>query len=291
LNVVAPLQVAIMETLRQRSTAERLAAMAGLVAATAAFLGFIPGVYRDPGALVVQSNGQDLATLVVGVPVLGFGLWASVRGSLRGRLVALGALAYLLYTYTVYAFVSVLGPLTALDIAVVGLAGWSLALASGALPDSEVETAVGPHLHRRATGFFLLAIATLFGLLWLSQIASAAMTGVLPQALIDAGWPTNPIYVLDLAFLLPLCALTGVRLLTHRPGAARLAVPLLVFAPLLSLGVLSISAFAAADGQPLEVVQAAIFVVTTVVGAALAFTALVPRTRHSASSSPDGVAA
>lgn len=280
-----------MQTLRKLSTAERLAALAGLLAAVAALLGFIPGVYRDPGPLVVQSNGQDLATLVVAVPVLALGLWASARGSLRGRFVALGALGYLLYTYTVYAFVSVLGPLTALDIAVVGLAAWSFALASTTLADRDVDAAVGAQLRRRATGVFLLAIATLFGLLWISQIGTAALTGGRPQALIDAGWPTSPIYVLDLAFLLPLCALTGSRLLRHRPGAVRFAVPLLVFTPLLSLGVLSISAFAVLDGQPLEIVQVAIFVVTTVVGAALASIALVPRPGPSASSSRGTVAA
>jgi hypothetical protein len=93
------------------------------------------------------------------------------------------------------------------------------------------------------------------------------------------------------AFVLPLCALTGIRLLTHRPGASYLAVPLLVFVPLLSFGVLSITAFAAVDGQPLEVVQIAIFIVTTVVGAALALAALVPRPHPFASSSQRPAAA
>jgi hypothetical protein len=274
-----------MNTLRQLSIAERLAALAGLVAAIAAILGFVPGVYRDPRPLIVQSNGQDLATLIVGVPVLVLGLWLAAKGSVRGRLIALGALGYLLYTYTVYAFVSVLGPLTLLDIAVVGLAAWSLALAAGALSAAEVEGAMDVHLRRRAAGVFLLVIVALFGLLWLGQIARAALTGVLPQALVDAGWPTSPIYVLDLAFLLPLCAVTGIRLLANRPGAARLAVPLLVFTPLLSLGVLSISVFAALDGQPLEAVQVAIFVATTAIGVGLALWALVPRPHASVSSS------
>ena len=70
--------------------AERLAALAGLVAAIAAILGFVPGVYRDARPLIVQSNGQDLATLVVGVPVLLLGLWLAAKGSVRGRLIALG---------------------------------------------------------------------------------------------------------------------------------------------------------------------------------------------------------
>jgi hypothetical protein len=98
-------------------------------------------VYRDPRPLVVQSNGQDFATLLVGLPVL--------------------------------------GPLTLLETTVVGLAAWSLALAAGAL--------------------------------------------------------------------------------------------------------LSITAFAAADGQPLDVVQIAILVAETAVGAALSFTALVPPARAAVS--------
>lgn len=81
-----------MKLIHHLSIAERFAALAGLVAAVAALAGFIPGVYRDPRPLIVQSNGQDLATLVVAIPVLALGLWASSRGSLRGRLVVLGAL-------------------------------------------------------------------------------------------------------------------------------------------------------------------------------------------------------
>ena len=280
-----------MNVLRQLSLPERLAALAGLAAAVAALGGFVPGVYRDPRPLIAQSNGQDLATLVVALPLLAFGLWASARGSLRGRLIALGALGYLLYTYAVFAFVSVLGPLTLLDIAVVGLAGWSIAGVLPTLADGDVEMALGARLPRRATGIFLLALAVAFAFLWLSQIGTAVASGVRPQALIEAGWPTSPIYVLDLAFVLPLCALTGVRLLTGRPGAARFAVPLLVFAPVFAIGILSLTAFAAADGQPLEVVQVGIFLVVTVVGAALAGRTLGTRPNVSASPGPRSASA
>jgi hypothetical protein len=132
---------------------------------------------------------------------------------------------------------------------------------------------VGEGLPRRTTGLFLLLIAATFGLLWLSQIATAALTGLRPQALVDAGWPTSPIYVLDLAFVLPLCVATGIRLIGGQP-ASRLALPLLVFTPLLSLGVLSISALAIAAGQPFEVVQVALFIVVTGVSVALAWLGL-----------------
>ena len=58
-----------------------------------------------------------------------------------------------------------------------------------------------------------------------------------------------------------------------------LAVPLLVFAPLLALGILSITPFAAADGQELELAQVGIFVVVSATGTALAWRALDSRPR------------
>ncbi len=260
------------------STSDRLAGLAGLAAAVASILGFIPGLYRDPRPLVVQSQGQDLATLILGVPVLAIGLWFASKGSLRGRLVAMGALGYLLYTYVVFAFFAVLSPATVLYIAVVGLASWSFFGSVPALSDAAVGAEVGGHLPRRPTGVFLLVVAVIFALLWLSQIGQVAVTGILPKALRDAGWPNNPIYVLDLGFVLPVCTLTGIRLMLNREGGVRFVVPLLIFIPLLSAGVLSITAFAVLDGQPFAVVEAAIFVVTTVVAAALAWLTLNPRT-------------
>ncbi len=268
---------ATMELVRSTTISQRLAALAGLVAGITALAGFLPGAYRDSHPLVVQSHGQDLATLVIALPVLALALRGAVRGSVRSRLVMIGALGYLLYTYAVYAFVSILGPLTALDIAVVGLAAWAIVFSGPDVPDDRVEAAVGSHLRARATGVFLLVVAALFALLWTSQIASASMSGHSPQALVDAGWPTSPIYVLDLAFALPLAVITARRLLTGRPGGVRLAVPYLVFVPLLASGILVMSLVAGGDGQALDAVQIVLFGLMTLVGATLAAMALDPR--------------
>jgi hypothetical protein len=138
-------------------------------------------------------------------------------------------------------------------------------------------------LPRRVTGVFLLALVFVFGLLWLSQIATAAMSGVRPQALVDAGWPTSPIYVLDLAFVLPLCAVTGVGLLRRR-GDSLGAIPLLVFASLIAVGILSISLFASVDGQSLDGMQIAIFVVVATASALLAWLGLTPKRSPAADS-------
>ena len=89
----------------------------------------------------------------------------------------------------------------------------------------------------------------------------------------------NPVYVLDLGFVLPLMVLAGVRLLAGRPGGFRLTVPLLVFLPLLALSILGMAVSGAADGQALEPVVLAIFAAVALVSTALAWLALDPRPR------------
>lgn len=265
-----------MDRLRRLSIPERLAALAGLAAAIASLAGFVPGLYRDPHVVIAQSHGYDVGNLVV-VVVLALALRAAAGGSLRGRLIAVGALGCLIYAYTTYAFEIVLNPATLLYIAVLAFGGWSLATGLARVGEGEVEATFGGHLPRRTTALFLLLIAVLFAFTWLGQIVSAVMSGQLPAALKDAGWPMNPVYVLDLGFVLPLLALTGLRLLTRRPGAERLAAALLVFLPLLALSIVAMALGGAADGQALEAPVLGIFGAVGLVSAALAWLALKPR--------------
>ena len=262
-----------MPTLTRLSIPERLAALAGLAAAAAAVAGFIPGLYRDPPVIVSQSHGYDLGILV-GVLVLWLGLLASTRGSVRGRLVATGALGALLYSFVTYAFMIVLNSATILYIAVLGFGGWAFATGLATIDEHEVDAAVADRLPRRAAGVFLAVLAVFFAITWLSQIAGAVVSGRLPVELQEAGWPMNPVFVLDLAFVLPLMALTSLQLVRHARGGARLAIPLLVFMPLLGLSILAMSLWAAADGQTLEPVVPAIFLVVIVLSTALAWLTL-----------------
>ena len=93
-----------------------------------------------------------------------------------------------------------------------------------------VHRRVTERLNRRAAGGLLVGVGAMFGLLWLGQIATVSMTGVFPPDLVKAGISSNPVYALDLAFFLPLCALAGIGLL-RRNGAAAFAFPMLSGSP------------------------------------------------------------
>ena len=265
-----------MDVLRRLSVSERLAALAALAAMMASLAGFVPGLYRDPRVVVAQSHGYDVGNLVAAV-VLVLALWASAGGSPRGRLVAIGALGCLLYSYVTYAFEIVLNPATFLYIAVLACGGWAFVTGLASADEHRPQTTIGVRLPRRTTGIFLLLLAALFASTWLGQIGGSVTSGQLPAELRAAGWPMNPVYVLDLGFVLPLLVLAGVRLLRGHPGGIRLAVPLLVFLPLLALSILAMAVAGAADGQALEPAMLAIFATVALVSTALAGFALDPR--------------
>jgi hypothetical protein len=260
-----------------RSIINRLAAIATGLAAFAAGAGLlIPGLYRDAPYWVQQARGTDLATLVVAVPVLALGLWAARRGSAAGQLAVFAGLLYVVYNYGIFVFSVVMNPLTAVHIAIVGLALWSLVLMTRGASLTEAGEAVAESLTRRAAGVLLIAVAGLFGLLWIGQIATATTTGVLAPDLVKAGLSTNPVYALDLAFFLPLCAVAGIGLL-RRTAAATYGQPMLIWVALMGAGVVGGFLFSAAAGEEVPVAVAVVIGALSLVSAAMA---AVPIVRH-----------
>jgi hypothetical protein len=251
----------------------RLAAVATFLAAGAALAGLaVRGLYVDAPNWVQQAQGTDLATLFLAVPMLAVGLWTASSGSSAGRLAVTAGLLYLVYNYAIFAFSVAMNPLTAVHIAILGLSLWSLLLDGRAAVEG--AQAITDHLNRRTAGAFLVGVAAMFGLLWLGQIATVATTGVLPPDLVKAGISSNPVYALDLALFLPLCAIAGIGLL-RRTGAAALAFPMLVWVPLMGAGVVGGMVLMAAAGDRAAVPVAVVITVLGVVSSIIAAGALV----------------
>lgn len=255
--------------------ANRLAAIATSLAAGAALAGLaVRGLYVDAPNWVQQAQGTDLATLFLAVPVLMAGLWTGSRGSAVGRLAVMAGLLYLVYNYAIFAFSVAMNPLTAVHIAIFGLALWSLLLAGRQAVEG--AEAVTDRLNRRTAGGLLVGVGVMFGLLWLGQIAATSTTGILPPDLLKAGISSNPVYALDLAFFLPLCAISGVGLL-RRNGAAAYAFPMLVWVPLMGAGVVGGMVLMVAAGDQTVLPVAVVITVLGLVSSILAAVAIVRR--------------
>ena len=260
------------------TTAGRLAAAAAVLAAASAAVGlFVDGFYRDVPFWAQQARATDVATLFLGVPILLAGLWTAGRGSTVGRLAVMAGLLYLVYNYAIYSFSVALNPLLAVYIATLALAVWSIALT---IHFRTMPEAGSDALPRRTTASVLIGVAAIFGLLWLSQIAAAALTGVVPPEIERAGLPTNPIYALDLALFLPLCIVAAAGIIRRAPAAAAFALPMLIWLFLTSVGVVGAFVFAAAAGDVFPVVPGVLVAAIGVLTGGLAVLGIIRGSRQ-----------
>jgi hypothetical protein len=236
---------------------ELLASAAAILTAitTAAGLFWSP-LYRDAPYWTEQARGIDLATLFLAVPSLVVSLWLLRQGSAPAGAAAIGVLLYLVYNYVIYSISVAMNRLAFLYIAILGLCVWSLILhflAPTAVPSGLLN--LNSPL-ARVVGGFLVLVAALFGLLWLSQIAAATISGIPPIDVKRTGLPANPVYALDLAIYLPLAVVAAVGMFRGSGFAASFAVPMLFWLFLTSAGVLGGFLFASRAGEQVPAVIA-----------------------------------
>ncbi|MEZ0075895.1 hypothetical protein [Planotetraspora sp. GP83] len=218
----------------------RLSVLCALLAAAGNIAGLVNvgGVYgKETSAFVDQAIAQDAVNLAVVSPAIVVLAVLARRGSLRAYLMWLGGLAFTTYNYVIYTMSVHVGPLFLVWVAVLGLSAFSLIGGLAALDVRAVGDRFG-HAPRRLAGWFLIAVAALFTLLWLKDIVPAILDGRAPQSVSELALPSSPVHVLDLSFFLPAAFATGVLLLRGRPWPYTTAPGLLVFLALTGLPII-----------------------------------------------------
>lgn len=196
-----------------------------------------------------QTFAQDVADLLVAFPALALSGWLASRGSIRALLVWLGVLIALVYTYVIYAFDVPFGRLYLVNVALLGMSGWALAGAASAIRGDRLRAHFDDRTPTRSTGAFLIAIGVLFYAMWLAEDLPAVLRGSTPETLEEVALPTNPVHVLDMAFLLPACVIAGVALIKRRALGYWLAPALLTALATITVGIVAIMAVAIRDGD------------------------------------------
>lgn len=222
---------------------------------------FVNGLYRDNAYFASQALGQDLISLLVALPALIISAIPTHRGSARARLVWLGMLVYLVYSYMIAAFVV---RFNSLFLVYVALLGCSLYALIGGLVTTDmaaIKSSFSDKTPVRAVSVFLGVLMVLFYFLWLSEAVPALLAGKLPQSIVDNGTPTNAVHVLDMAWMLPAFGITAVSLWRKHALGYTLAGAILSFISLLALAILSMVLFMVRQSHAVAVQQVAIFFV------------------------------
>jgi hypothetical protein len=207
---------------------------------TVASLGgiLIPSLYvRESTNWAAQAIGQDWMDLLFAVPWLAATGVLALRGSPRGLPLLAGGLLYAVYTFAIYALGMHFNAMFLVYCAALGIAFFALGGVALNILEGGATTPRRAGVPTRAAGYFLIASGVLFGVAWLSEIVPAIVANTVPQPIIEAGTPTNPVYVMDLAVILPLYLTTGIALLRGRPMGQVLAPTLLAFGVLMALSI------------------------------------------------------
>jgi hypothetical protein len=228
-----------------------LSIAAAMLAATGSVIALsVHNIYASlTPAFLVQALAQDIANLALVSPAWLILAALALRGSLRAYLLWLGVLTFTIYNYVIYTFSVPFGPLFLVWVAVLGLCLYALIDGVTAVDRDTIQSSFTSERAITVTAWFLIVIAVLFGLLWLSEDVPALLSGERPQSLIDMALPTNPVHILDLAFFLPAVIITGVMLLRRKALAFVLAPSLLVFLALTGIPILITPVVQAARGE------------------------------------------
>jgi len=204
--------------------AEALSAVAAALMLVASLAGLVAeGLYRDN--LLVRSGwlGNDLVTLFVAAPALVVALLLARRGSLRGRLLWLGLLAYTLYNYAFYLFGSTYNALFLVYVAITTAAGFALAFGLSNLDVASVAQRFGTGTPVRSVATYVLLVSVMLGGFWVAISVEALVSGR-PPAMVEAtGGATNLVAALDLSMVVSVGALSGLWLWRRRPWGYVLA--------------------------------------------------------------------
>lgn len=210
-----------------------------LIAILAAFVSagglLLDGLYRDNAFVKTTWLGNDAITLFLAVPIFISAMIVSNRGSLKAKLIWMGALDYMLYNYAFYLFGAAFNWFFLLYAALLALSIFALIFGLIKLDVNGISQQMRKEAPVKWIGGYFLFVASGLGLVYLIQSIGFIATGNLPAIVTMSGHPTNVVFALDLTLLIPWLILGALWLMKRQPWGYVIAGILNVKGPLYTL--------------------------------------------------------
>lgn len=227
------------------------------------------GLYRyDTVSGAAQEQGNDIVTLVLGIPLLAVGLVLSRRGSMRGHLLLTGSLGFFLYTYASMSFLTAFNPLFLVYVALFSLSLFAFILALSGIDAQEVAAHVSAHFPRRTLAAYFFLVALFLTVSWSGLSAGAMRSGQLPAGM--EPYTTLVIQALDLGIIVPAAVITAILLWRSKPWGYTLAAVMILKVLTMGTALIAMIVTQWLAGVPLEPVTTVLFGVICLSGLVLA---------------------
>ncbi len=203
--------------------------------------------FYDTVSMAAQQQGNDLVTLVMGLPLLAVSTWLAFRGSLRGRLLLTGALGFFLYTYMSMSMLTSYNALFLVYVALFSLSLYAFVLSMMSFDLKDLSRRFSENLPRGWIAGLLFVVGGFLLLAWLGRIVPPLLQNQIP---VLENTTTLVIQAMDLGLVVPLAILSGVLLLRQSPWGYLLASVALLKGTTLGLAVSTMSIIMALRGVP-----------------------------------------
>lgn len=166
--------------------------------------------YYDTVSSAAQQQGNDIVTLLVGLPMLVTSAVMAFRGSLRGRLILTGTIGFFLYTYLSMSMLTMFNALFLVYVALFSLSLYAFILCMMSFDLETLPRHFSGDLPRGWIAALLFLIGGFLTLAWLGKVLPPILQNI-PPALDNT--TTFVIQAMDLGLIVPLAVLSGILLL------------------------------------------------------------------------------
>ena len=216
--------------------------------------------YWDTVSSMAQMQANDLVMLVVGLPLLAVSYWLTARGSLRGRLLLSGTLAFILYTYITMCFGTAYNRFFLVYVALFSLSLFAFILSMMAIDLKTLPGHFSERLPRRGIAALLFFAGAFLALAWLGRIVPTLFQEAIPAL---ENTTSMFIQVLDLGIIVPLCILSGILLLRRSAWGYLLTSVAMMKFMTLGLAVSLMGLNMARVGVAVSIIESAVFPIIT----------------------------
>jgi hypothetical protein len=178
-------------------------ALAAVVAVACGLTLYLPDVLHGPAAMNGSARGTALVLLVAALPTLVVAMVLGARRSGRASVIWLGTLGYVLYNAVMFLFATPYNRLFLLYVAMLSLSIWSVIALMRSIDPHELSERLSA-LPARGLASYVWVVAAFNALAWLAGIVPALRSNDTPSFMDGLGVATNPVYVQDLSFWIPL---------------------------------------------------------------------------------------
>ncbi|KAL0248071.1 hypothetical protein GEMRC1_003308 [Eukaryota sp. GEM-RC1] len=191
--------------------------MVAILMSIASIGGIFLDIYNDNRLVSSGWVGNDIVSLLCGVPLLLWSLSLMKKTSVRGTLAWLGMMYYVVYNYAFYLFGASFNSMFLVYVTLFTLSGAVLLMAIPQIRAEHISSCFTHGSHLKLISLMMFVVSVLLGLFHIIISADYIFSKKVPDIVITVGHVTNVIAALDLSMVVPVGLISSYLLWKRHP--------------------------------------------------------------------------